>query len=356
MLQPGMVYTLRELAMHGEYESATQTVINMLSQANPMLEDTVWVRGNLTTGHKFQIIDGLPEINYRSINEGVLPTRSTRKEITETCSLLEAVNQIDKELVDLAEDGKVFRMMEAQAHLEAIANKFARELWYGNRISDVRGVIGLSQSYSNLTGPAHRQIIDASDDTTGPSAPYDNASIWLIVWGERGFHAIYPKNTTGGVEHIPGPIQDLIDPDNQGTYQGYRDRFKWRVGTCLKDFRQVGRICNVDMNKVRTFGTANDISPDLTDLLLSLTHRIHNLGDWGGLDTSPPGGIGMPSLSGRAVIYMNRDVKEFYERQLIRKTNLALSVNERTARIITSFKGIPIKVDDNLLSTEERIV
>ena len=358
MLTPGMVYTLRELALYGDYDAATQTVINMLSQANPMLEDAVWAQGNLDTGHRFMLIDGLPEINYRSINEGVMPTRSTRKDVTETCSLLEAVSQIDKELVDIAENGKIFRLMEAQAHIEAMANKFARELWYGNRVSDVRGVVGLTQSYTNLTGPARRQIIDASDPATGIPSPDNNASIWLVVWGMNSLCAIYPKNTRGGIEHIPGAVQDLDDGQGDGaTFQGYRDRYKWRVGLCLKDFRQVGRICNIDMEKLATFGsTTNDISPDLTDMLLKLTHRIHNLGDWGGLDTSPAGGIGAPKMTGRAVIYMNRDLKEYYERQLVRKQNLALSMDERTGKITTSFKGIPIKVDDNLLSTEERVV
>ena len=358
-LQAGMVYTLRDLALHGDFDQQTSDVINMLSQANPMLEDAVWEQGNLDTGHRFMIIDGLPEINYRSINQGVLPTRSSRRDITETCSLLEAVSQIDKELVDIASNGAVFRMMEAQAHIEAMANKFASGLWYGTRIGDPRSIIGLTQSYTNLTGPAHRQIIDATPTSGTPSSD-ENASIWLIVWGQKGLHCIYPKNTRAGIEYIPGTVIDLddVDPDgtHHGTYQGYRDRYKWRVGLCLKDFRQVGRICNIDMTRVRTFGTANDVSPDLADMLLSLTHRIHNLGDWGGQDTSPQGGLGVPSFSGKAVIYMNRDLKEFYERQLMRKQNLALTINERTGKIITSFKGIPIKVDDNLLSTEERVV
>jgi hypothetical protein len=324
--------TLRDAAIHFGDKGKPDILINLLSQLSALTEDLSWRQGNLDTGYKFRATIALPGVSYRSINEGVLPTRGTQEVITETCSLMESVFEIDKELMDIAEDPAVYRTEQAQAHLEAMTLKLSQELWYGTRSADPRGIQGLSERYSSLTGPAANNIIDAGGTAS------DNASIWLIGHGDRSFHAIYPKHTRAGFEHVPGPKQDLVDTDNGGTYEGYRDRFKWRVGIALPDYRQIGRICNIDVNDLLTFGTASDTSANLLLLVNRLTNRIHNL------------------RNGRFVLYMNRDVKEAWENQILQKQNLALTIDAATGAITTAYKGIPIKVDDSLLSTEERVV
>jgi hypothetical protein len=261
-----------------------------------------------------------------------LATRSTQKIVVETCSLLEAVSEVDKELVDIADNPAIFRAEESAAFLEAMAQKLSTEIWYGTRAADYRGIMGLSERYSKLTGPARDQIIDAGGTAN------DNASIWLVGWGDRSIHGIYPKNTRAGIEHVASAVLDLDDPDKKGgTYQGYRDRFKWRVGLSLKDYRQVARICNIDVNNLMTSGTAADTSADLLLLMARLTERINNI------------------TKGNFVFYMNRKVKEAYKIQLMRKQNLALTLDSATSKPILSLEGIPIKTDDNLLSTEERV-
>jgi hypothetical protein len=311
-------------------------LIDLLSMLTPLTEDMGW-RPTLTeTAFMFRAVQALPNVSYRSINEGVLPSRGTTKILTETVSLLESTFEIDKELMDISADKQIYRTEQAMLHLEAMTQKVSEEVWYGNKDADPRGIMGMSERYSDLTGAASDYIIDAGGTES------DNASIWLVVHGDRGFHGIYPKNSRAGFEHIPGPKQDLADIDengeNKGTYEGYRDRFKWRVGTALVDYRQVGRVCNIDVNSLLTFGSANDTSPNLLLLVNRLTNRIHNL------------------RLGRPVIYMNRTLKEAWENQLLQKQNLALTIDAATGNITTSYKGIPIKVDDTLINTEERVV
>ena len=329
---PGSAMTLRAAALLFGTGGKPDILINLLSELSPLTEDLMWKPTNKDTEFLFRTIEGLPGVSYRSINEGVLPTRGTQKIVTESCSLMESVFEIDKELIDIAPDKAVYRTEQAAAHLESMTLKLSEELWYGSRTGDIRSIQGLSERYSSLTGPAANYIIDAGG--TGS----DNASIWLIGHGDRTFHGIYPKNSRAGFEHIPGAKQDLVDPDNGGTYEGYRDRFKWRVGIALPDYRQIGRICNIDVNDLLTFGTANDSSANLLLLVNRLTNRIHNM------------------RNGRFVLYMNRDVKEAWENQLLQKQNLALTIDAATGAITTAYKGIPIKVDDTLLSTEARVV
>ena len=329
---PGAGITLREAALLFGAGGKPDPMINLLSELSPLTEDLIWKHTNLDTEYRFRTVEGLPGVSYRSINEGVLPTRGTQKIVTESCSLMESVFEIDKELIDIAPDKAVYRMEQAQAHLESMTLKLSEEIWYGTRSNDIRAVQGLSERYSGLSGPAADYIIDAGG--TGG----DNASIWLIGHGDRTFHGIYPKNSHSGFEHIPGPKQDIVDPDKGGTYEGYRDRFKWRVGIALPDYRQIGRICNIDVNDLLTFGTSDDSSANLLLLVNRITNRIHNL------------------RNGRFVLYMNRDVKEAWENQILQKQNLALTIDAATGAITTAYKGIPIKVDDTLLSTEERVV
>ncbi|MDR1514083.1 MAG: hypothetical protein LBS45_00175 [Synergistaceae bacterium] len=328
---PGTGITLREAALLFGEKGTPHPLINLLSELSPLTEDLVWKPTNLDTEYKFRTIEGLPGVSYRSINEGVLPTRGTQKVVTESCSLMESVFEIDKELIDIAPDKAAYRAEQAAAHLESMTLKLSEEIWYGTRTTDPRSIQGLSERYSNLTGPAANYIIDAGG--TGN----DNASIWLVGHGDRTFHGIYPKNTRAGFEHTPGPKQDLVDPDTGGTYEGYRDRFKWRVGVALPDYRQIGRICNIDVNDLLTFGTSSDTSANLLLLVNRLTNRIHNM------------------RNGRFVLYMNRDVKEAWENQILQKQNLALTIDAATGSITTAYKAIPIKVDDTLLSTEATV-
>jgi hypothetical protein len=187
--------------------------------------------------------------------------------------------------------------------------------------------MGLSERYSSLTNPKLKKYVISAGGTGST-----NTSMWLVGWGDRTFHAIYPKNTKAGVEHSQGALIDVTDRENDGTFQGYRDRIKYRFGIALEDYRFVARVCNIDVSELGTEDEA-----DLLTLINKLTHRVENLS------------------GARFAFYMNRDLAEAYERQLMKKQNLALTIDAATGKITPSYKGIPIKVDDNILSTEEAV-
>jgi hypothetical protein len=313
--------------------SANAHLINLLSRKNALFDDMLFLPTNKDDSYVFKVTTGIPNVTYRSINEGVKPSRSSRKQVTESCALFEQVFEIDKELIDLAPDKGLYRAQEASAALESVANRVSREMWYGSRVQDYRAVIGLATRYSNLTEPRLAQyIIDAGG--TGS----DNTSLWLVGWGERTFHAIYPKNVKAGIEHVMGDVIDLTDPDTNGTFQGYRDRVKYRFGIALEDYRFIARVCNIDVPSLAAFGTSGYTGADLLTLINKLTHRVENL------------------TGARFAFYMNRDLAEAYEQQLMAKQNLALTIDAATGKITTAYKGIPIKIDDNILSTEARVV
>lgn len=326
----GTTMTLRELALAQGIDK-NDPIVEMLSKSTPLIEDMAFRNGNQTDGHKFKTRAGLPGVSWRAINEGVLPTRSSKKIVRETCAMLEAVSEVDKKYIDMEDDQALARLEESESFIEAMGQEFAASVWYGDTGFEPKGIMGLSKRYGSLTGPANEHIIDCGG--TGNN----NASVWLVVHSTKDFFGVVPKNSKIGLQHKASGVIDLIDPDNGGTYEGYRDRFQWDVGVCLRDYRQIVRACNIDVTKLPTFGTASDQAADLLLVVNEMTNRVFNLN------------------SGRAVIYMNRTLKAAWEHQLLKSHYIEKSIDQATGAITTSYKGIPIHKDDSLLDTEERV-
>ncbi len=57
----------------------------------------------------------------------------------------------------------------------------------------------------------------------------------------------------------------------------------------------------------------------------------------------------------RFAIYCNRQVAAALDRQALNKTNVLLRMDEWDGKPVTTFRGVPIRVVDRLLTTEARI-
>lgn len=329
----GTTQTLADLAMMTE--AADSPIVELLKKSTALLQDMAFRNGNQIDGHLFRVRAGLPGVTWRAINEGVEPTRASQKMVRETCAMLEAVSEVDKTLIDLEDNSGVARLEEAAAFIEAMGQEFAKTLWYGDNILNPRQFTGLAKRYNNLNGAAKDYIIDCGGEGN------DNTSIWLIVHGTENFFGVVPKNGNVGLKHFRSGVIDLDDVDengiHHGTYQGYRDRFQWQVGICLKDYRQVVRACNIDVTKLSTFGNSSDQSANLLEKINEMTNKVENLN------------------AGRPVIYMNRTLKQAWEQQLLKSLYIERTMDQATGALTTSYKGIPIHIDDMILNTEERV-
>ena len=72
----GSVMTLRDLALNSQLGN-DELIVEYLSKSTPLLEDMLFKNGNQIDGHSFQVRSGLPAVGFRSINQGVLPTRGS---------------------------------------------------------------------------------------------------------------------------------------------------------------------------------------------------------------------------------------------------------------------------------------
>ena len=235
--------TLADVAKATDPDGKIATIVEILNETNEMLDDMVWVEGNLPTGHRTTVRAGLPAPTWRKLYGGVQPTKATNVQVTDTTGMLEAYAEIDKALADLNGNTAAFRMTEDKAHIEGMSQEFMSTLMYGNEGTAPEEFTGFAPRFNDNSGPAN-----ADNILLGGGSGSDNSSIWLISWGANTVHGIYPKGSKAGLQFNDKGQVTIEDSDgsNGGRYEAYRSHYRWDVGLSVRDWRYVVRICNVD--------------------------------------------------------------------------------------------------------------
>lgn len=320
--------TLADLAKRKDTDGKIAKVIEILGATNEILDDMPWMAANDGTGHKTTIRSGLPTGTWRLLNYGVQPEKSTTVQVRDGTGMLESYSEVDKALVDMSDDKPAFLLSESKAFLEGMTQTMATTVIYGDSSVFPERFTGLTPRFNSLSAENGQNIIDAGG--TGSN----NTSIWLICWDESIAHGIYPKGTTGGLKQEPTKQETLFDAQG-GRYEGYRTHFVWYCGLTVRDWRYIVRIANID----RTLLTKNAATgADLIDLMVQAIELLPN------------------TRMGRAVFYVNRNVRSFLRRQIANKSNVWLNMEEVAGRKVMTFDGIPVKRVDAILNTEARVV
>ena len=233
----GSVLTLNDWAKKLDPDGKTAKTVEILSQTNEILDDMLFKEGNLPTGEQTTIRTGLPDVFYRLMNQGVPKSKSTTAQITEQAAELTARSEVDVKLAKLNGNVNSFRLDEAMAFLEAMNQRMASTLFFGSA-SNPEEFVGFSPRYNDLSSVNGQNILDAGG--TGS----DNLSIWLVGWGMRSVHGIFPKGSKAGIDHEDLGIDDAFDADNN-RFRAYMDEWKWDNGLVVKDWRYASRIANV---------------------------------------------------------------------------------------------------------------
>ena len=321
------------------------SIIELLSQTNEILDDMLVVEGNLPTGHKTTVRTGLPQATWRLLNTGVPNAKSTTAQIVDTVGNLETYAVIDKDIADLNGNTAEFRLSEVRAFLEGMSQQVAATLIYGNQFANPERFTGFAPRYSTIN-PANSQT--AANILAGGGLSNTNTSLWLVTWGSDTLHATFPKGKITGLQHRDmgeWPVQDV----SGNTYQAYRDHFKWEIGLVLRDWRYAARICNIDVTQLTGVSAAN-----LINLLVRALYRM---------PTAPAAATAVQTSDtpevranmGRVVLYANRVVRTYLDLQAMNKTNVLLRLEEFEGKVITTFRGVPIRTCDAILNNEAQV-
>ena len=320
-------------------------IIELLSQTNEILDDMLVVEGNLPTGHKTTVRTGIPQATWRLLNQGVPNAKSTTAQIVDTCGNLETYSVIDKDIADLNGNTAEFRLSEVKAFLEGMSQQIASTLIYGNANLNPERFTGFAPRYST-TSTTNSQT--ANNVLDGGGTLSVNTSIWILTWGSDTWHATFPKGKITGLQHRDMGEWPVADASGN-TYQAYRDHFKWEIGLVARDWRYGVRICNIDTSNLTGVSAAN-----LINLIVRALYR---------LPTAPASAQAVQTSDtpevradmGRTVIYCNRVIRTYLDLQAMNKTNVLLRLEEFDGKVVTTFRGIPVRTVDAILNNETQV-
>ena len=326
-------------------EGRVAAIIELLSQTNEILDDMLVMEGNLPTGHKTTVRTGLPQATWRLLNAGVPNAKSTTAQIVDTCGNLETYSVIDKDIADLNGNTASFRTSEVRGFLEGMSQQVAATLIYGNQHLTPERFTGLAARYSTLTAASSQT---AANVLNGGGTGSTNTSMYIATWGDDTLFGTFPKGKITGLQHRDMGEWPVADSAGN-TYQAYRDHFKWEIGLVLRDWRFCARVANIDVTQLTGVSAAN-----LINLIVRALYR---------LPTAPASATGIQSSDspavrgnmGRVAIYCNRVIRTYLDLQAMNKTNVLLTLNEFNGKVVTMFRGIPVRTVDAILNNEAQI-
>jgi hypothetical protein len=323
--------TLLDLAKASDPDGTIADVVEILNQTNEILEDATFMEGNLPTGHRSTIRSGIAYPTWRKLYGGVQPNKGTTVQVTDNCGMLEAYAEVDKALADLSGNAAQYRLLEDRAHIEGMNQTVAQTLFYGNEGTQPEAFTGLAPRFNSLSQPNAENIIDGGGTGT------DNTSMWLVCWSPQTVMGIIPKGSKAGLQ-----VRDLgeVTVENidgaAGRAQMYRTHYRWDVGLCVRDWRYIVRVCNIDKSDLKADAATGAY---LTDLAVRAIERVPNIS------------------MGRAAFYMSRDLKTMFRRQIINKTVASTLTQENMlGKMVTMLDGIPVRRTDALAPDEARVI
>lgn len=330
--------TLGEWATRLDPGGKPAAVIELLGQTNEMLTDMLWMQCNDGAGHKTTVRTGLPTATWRLLNYGVQKSKSTTAQVRDSTGMLEAYSEIDKALADLNGNTAEFRMGEDMAFIESMNQGMQGTVVYGNTTSTPERFTGLAPRFSSLSAPNGGNIVNAGGSSN------TNTSIWLIGWGQNTCHGLFPKGSKAGLQVRDLGEVPLYDANNN-TYQGYRTHFKWDCGLTVRDWRFVVRIANINV-AAGAVTTSN-----LVNTLIAAVNKLPFVSAAG--NSPPPGGTKPGQVN--TAFYCNRTVRAALDIQAMAKTNNFLTIETRDSKPYTAFRGIPIRICDQITNAEGNV-
>lgn len=213
-------------------------------------------------------------------------------------------------------------MRATEAMKQAVQSRYIT----GNGDTTPGQMYGFQVRYSSLSSNAARCIIDC--DGTGS----DNASIYYVRWSPETIYGLYPRGTKAGLDfkdYGPMPVTT-----SSGEIVRHKLHFQWHFGLSIDDWRQAGRLCNIDIPALLA-GTGADLISRINDLKACIEDNTHGVG----------------------ALYMNRTVHAALRRQsrLAVQTGGGMTYSNVDGQDRWSVDGTPVKIIDDMPITESRV-
>jgi len=323
--------TMADVAKRTDPDGKCSKIVELLDQKHEILDDAVFVECNDGSSHLTSVRTGIPTPTWRKLYGGVASTKSSTKQVKDSCGMLEALPKIDVDVIDKARDPSGTMLSEHQPHLEGMRQGLESTLFYGDTAIYPERFLGLHPRFDAYTRSTPDDAFSDYNVITGAGSQSDNTSIWLVTWGDTACHMLYPKGSKAGL--VIENKGKLLTPaaDGSGDFEAYVTKYKWDVGLSVRDWRSVGRICNIDVSNLESGSGA----ADLVKLMIVMSERVEGVG--------------------RKAWYMHPRVRTQLRLQLLEKAKYGLTFDTVNGRRVLAHDDIPVRASKKILLTESAI-
>jgi hypothetical protein len=325
-------------------------IAEMLSQSNDLFDDLPWIEANETGGHSFVFRTSIPAGSWAQYNMGVPYSKSTTSKSRVGIGMLRDYSQVDKTLAMDSGDVETFREREDVAFLEGMSQTMAQTFFYGNSVANPAQFMGLAGFYNTVSTSSGAQNATNVLDCGGTGS--SNSSIWLVCWGERTIFGLYPRGSKAGlVMEDKGDVTPGYDALGN-RFEAYTSLFEQHAGLCPQDWRYAARAANIDVTAAGLAGpNAVDIFAKLAQMMFLPPHLGKKTSGITKTDA-----VEDPSPGIRPTFYCNRTIRHYMDLQAMRQRNVLLHLEDYAGMPCDTYRGIPIKIVDQLTTTEARVV
>lgn len=311
--------TLAQFAgLTSDAELSRRVLIDTVRNYMPFFDQAIIMSGNDGTGDKGTVITQYPEGELRAFNEGWGSSNPQGKDIRYASCMVRTRSVVDKSMYETrkANERDLFRFRKDRIYMHGLARQMVRHVFYGNPNENPRDMMGLA----NIVTPKDKVFGDRVIDAGG-TTPGKLTDIWLINWDPEACYLFYPEGGAGPGLKVEDKGEQYVTDSKGKQYTGLVSEFSWDMGLALYDPQRVVRIANVDTSKITS---KNDVV-NLIDLLMVAKGRLPD------------------QTAGKVAFYMADDVRNFFERQVMNKDNVLLSIGDIEGRAgVPSLSGIPI--------------
>jgi len=316
-----------DIARREDPDGRVAKIVEVLNQTNPILQDAPAYPSNARMGNRVTLRSSLPSVAWARVNQGYTRSKGSTRQVVDTIGLLTGLSEVDSKLKKIVGEGNfnAARWSEDQSFLEAMAQEVTGTMLYGNELTEETTFTGLAPRLASSA-----TAITGSQVRLHHSAPAgsDNTSMFVVDWGERGAHIIYPKESMAGLDARDLGEQRVTDAEGN-PMMAYVMAYDWLIGLAVIDPRHIARLANIDISQALT-----DTSTFLVDSLVKLLN-------------------GMPPKNGmNRVIYTDRAILTALELQVQNKGNVWLSIGEYLGEKSLHFRGNPIRTLDQMVTNE----
>lgn len=323
--------TMIDVAKSVDPSGRLAKVAEVLAQASPAFADAPFLPSNSQAGNRVTMRSGLPTVDFVRLNEGVEASKATTIQHVDSMGIILGRSEVDIKAKKIVSDFNGYRYNQDLAFMESMAVKAEATIFAGNEASNSAAFTGFAPRFGDIDtvlGSPYYQVVD------GGGAGSDNTSMWIVDWGERACHLIYPEGSPAGLDVVDlGEEVQVLDA-NSRQFTAAVTEYMLTFGLSIQNFRHVCRIAALDKSDILLASTS---SPNIINLLIQGLHKM------------------VAPMGAQRVIYCSRAVATLLEIQARTGSNMALQMMDWAGVPVTSFRGIPIRETDAIGADEADI-